>query len=657
MSAASADHLRPPMKRIIFLLIFFCFLAPSHAATQVLGTERAFLYDPESSLDIETVTAAAFTPYRKDLSLGFKKGAIWIRLVIRASPIAEDSKPPLPARADTLRDKLVLRVGPHSLDRIEFYEKVEGNWIRQLAGALHPEQTPICLDDFHCFYLHVNPSAAATIYLRIETDLLMIVQADVMQPDALIKAVTQRIWEVSISLTLAVGLFILGFLFYLKHRSALLQVYCLFQFSIVLFLFARNGLHGIFLPVMSAEHLQILNHLFYLMRVFLTVLIGWILVQPYQPVQSYKFLISCLLGICLIDAVLVLTGHASLALKFNFFIFMLNPFVQLYGVYQLKSMARQMRIILIGGYGLYILLVNVGFLIAFNIVTPFQDSPLFRQISDFRLNGIGVGIVFFWFILLEQSSREESKAAELITLRLEAAQAKSNEEKLKDRHTLIDILTHELKNPLGTIRFALASLKRNVAGDEDSSRRFKHIDLCVNRMNALIEHVARSSKIDRFENFDQKEKIEVIDLISELIDEYPETERFEISVEEDSSFNANREMLTVICENLISNAYKYADQSEKIKITVASCKAFVSMPDSGNDLDATCLEIRNAVGIYEAPEESRLFERYYRHPSAADLSGLGIGLSLVQAAAQKIGASVHYLHADGLVIFTVKVPN
>ena len=662
MTAAITDHLRQPMKRLIFLLIFFfCFWAPAHSATQELGIERAFFYDPESSFDIETVTGAVFTPYRNDLSLGFKKGAIWIRLVIPSSLIVE-SEPAQAARDNQARnntalDQLVVRVGPHSLDKIELYERDAGQWIHRLAGALHADQAPICLDDFHCFHVHVNPSAQATIYLRIETDLFMFVQADVMHPDALLHAVTKRIREMSISLTMAVGLFILGFLFFLKNRSVLLQVYCLFQFSIVLFLCARSGLHGVFLPGMSAEKLQILNHIFYLMRVFLTVLIGWVVVQPYQPVRSYQLLISSLLSLCLINVVLVIAGHISLALQLNFFVFMLNLYVQLYGVYRLKRMAKQTRTILMSGYAFFILMMGVGFLIAFNISTPFQYSPAFRQISDLRLNGISVGIVFFWFIVLEQSSREKSKAAEMITLRLEAAQAKSNEEKLNDRHTLIDILTHELKNPLGTIRFALASLKRTVVGDEDSSRRFKHIDLCVDRMNALIEHVARSSKIDRFENFDQREKIGAVDLISELIDEYPETDRFEIAIKDDASFDTNREMLTVICENLISNAYKYADHSEKIKITVASCQTFASPPDAEKNLNETCLEIRNAVGIYAAPEEGRLFERYYRHPNAVDLSGLGIGLSLVQAAAQKIGTKVHYLHADGWVIFTVKVPN
>jgi signal transduction histidine kinase len=121
-------------------------------------------------------------------------------------------------------------------------------------------------------------------------------------------------------------------------------------------------------------------------------------------------------------------------------------------------------------------------------------------------------------------------------------------------------------------------------------------------------------------------------------------------------------MLTVIFENLISNAYKYAHSKAKIKMTISSALSFNSLnryvaAEEKNNLYFTNFEISNAVGIYAAPDESRLFERYYRHPNTQDIPGLGIGLSLVQAAAQKIGASVHYFQEDGLVIFTVKVPN
>jgi hypothetical protein len=39
------------------------------------------------------------------------------------------------------------------------------------------------------------------------------------------------------------------------------------------------------------------------------------------------------------------------------------------------------------------------------------------------------------------------------------------------------------------------------------------------------------------------------------------------------------------------------------------------------------------------------------------LPGMGLGLSLVKAAAAKIGATVDYLHDEETVTFSVKVPN
>jgi signal transduction histidine kinase len=56
------------------------------------------------------------------------------------------------------------------------------------------------------------------------------------------------------------------------------------------------------------------------------------------------------------------------------------------------------------------------------------------------------------------------------------------------------------------------------------------------------------------------------------------------------------------------------------------------------------------------PDEARLFERYYRHPSFQNSPGMGIGLSLVHSAAQKMGAQVQYQKTDQDVVFEVRFP-
>ena len=227
---------------------------------------------------------------------------------------------------------------------------------------------------------------------------------------------------------------------------------------------------------------------------------------------------------------------------------------------------------------------------------------------------------------------------------MEAAQSKANQEKLQERRDLIDMLTHELKTPLSTIKFALASLKMTAKVHGESIERIQHIDASVNRMDAMIEHVALSNKIERHDVRDSAETISAQELMSVVMQEYQDADRFELSIQEGASFLADPHFLALIVENLVSNAVKYSTGG-KIKITI------------DNEVPAiTSFRISNRVAHERLPDENRLFERYYRHPSFQNSPGMGIGLSLVNSAAQKMGATVRYLQIDQDVIFEVRFP-
>jgi signal transduction histidine kinase len=469
-------------------------------------------------------------------------------------------------------------------------------------------------------------------------------------------AVTTRVTDLTVSMTLALCLLLVGMFLAWHGKTPLMVVYCLFQTSVIVFLATNNGYMQRLLPMVAPEGHSFLGQASLIVRYFLMVLAGWVVLVYHKPTRSYHLLCLGLALICATSMALLCLGHTQNALVLIMLLFCVNPLVQIYGVITCSAFEKGWRYrILLVAYGLVSILVVVGTVSMFGVVNnPNRESTLITG-GDWRLNGIFVGVVFFLVTLSEEISRRDDKARELETLRESAVNARTNAEKLKERSALIDMLTHELKTPLGTIQFSLATLKRAVAGDSESIQRIQRIDSSVKRMDDMIEHVANSNKIERSDLMLQRELMPARELIHEFMDEYSSQDRFELRIEPGAAFLSDRKMLSLLLENLISNAVKYSVDSTPILLTVSGQPAVTQGKSPAASW--TCFEICNEVAPDKVPDESRLFERYYRHPEVQNQPGMGIGLSLVLSAAQKIGAVVDYQRADQLITFTVRVPN
>ncbi|MDO9277412.1 MAG: 7TM-DISM domain-containing protein [Polaromonas sp.] len=627
------------MLRLVFLVVFALFQMPVSAAEPGYSVSQAYHRDTAADVSIDAVATRHFTPYEGPLRLGFESSAVWIEL----TPVPWTS----PADVGDAKNPPILRVGPHSLDQIEVYEFVAGQWARQLGGDQHTNKANICPDDYHCFALSPMKAPTSPVYVRIQTMGLMVIETEILRSDALMTVVAQRTGKITFSLTIAIVLLVFGVTLLAIERSILLLVYSVFQLAVVLFVVANVGLLAHLLPGWSTDNVDKISTVIFFARVALTALIGWALLEAHQPSETYKKMIMVMICLCFINLGLIYSEHSLNATRLNFFLFFINPLVQIYGILSCVNLSSVRRGIYVFCYGVNLVLIVIGSLFVFSNMTIGGPVGFFHSGNDWRLNGVIIGLIVFLVVLSEQRLRNSARLAELQTLRSISEQARANEDKLSERRALVDMLTHELKNPLGTIRFALASLKRQITGDSDSLQRLQRIDASVNRMDDLIEHVARSNKIERTEIMAQPESIPALDIVHELIQEYPDVDRFKISIQDDSVFKADRQMLIVILENLLSNAHKYAAFDEKIIVTVTT----------EADTGTTCFEISNAVAEDQEPDESRLFERYYRHPGVQNQPGMGIGLSLVQSAAQKIGATVLYRKENQRVIFTVRIPN
>ena len=637
------------MRQLFFYLLFALCHLPAVSQPLSLVAEKAYLKDAPSSMSIDKVATGDFRAYEGNLQMLFEATPVWVRLTLQALPKADADK--LIASGPQ-----VVRVGPHSLDHIELYENVAGKWVRQVAGDRHVSTRSVCPDDYHCFALNPDRTPTEPLYLRIQTPGLAPVDTNVFEGQAFMATVTSRVTAVTASLTVALGLLGIGIFLAWSRKTPLFYIYCLFQASVITFLAANTGLIERILPMVGPETHNFLGQASLIARYFFMLVAGWVLLSYHQPTRLYSRLVLGLTVVSLSSMTLLVLGHVQTALLLNLLIFYCIPLVHIYGIFSARLFVGSHRNILLAAYGANIFLLAIGTLSVLGGIANTRIHSAINTGGDWRLNGLFVGLVIFLIILSEEKSRRIDSQQEREALRRSSEQARSNEEKLNERSALIDMLTHELKNPLGTIQFSLATLRRAVTGDGESLQRISRIDASVKRMDDLIEHVADSNKIERSGFMTRPELMPAHELIQELIDDDPSLERFRLLIAPDAAFLADRKMLCLVLENLISNASKYSMAQTPINLGVTT-QAGASTPDATNERSWTCFEISNQVAPEQAPDESRLFERYYRHPGVQGLPGMGIGLSLVASAAQKIGAIVNFRQEGQQVFFTVRIPN
>ena len=191
----------------------------------------------------------------------------------------------------------------------------------------------------------------------------------------------------------------------------------------------------------------------------------------------------------------------------------------------------------------------------------------------------------------------------------------------------IDNMTHEFKTPLSTIRIAASVFMRDeyVSRDKRLSRYAQLIHQQYERLNEQVEKVLQISRIEKG-NFEvKKEKINLQDLLPDLINS-TRARTEELAGTLATSFPsrplplmADPVHLSNILHNLLDNAVKYSGQEPRIEVRgeIVKNTLSVSIADNGPGID---------------PEHrERLFEKFYRVPTGDvhDVKGFGLGLFYV----------------------------
>lgn len=224
----------------------------------------------------------------------------------------------------------------------------------------------------------------------------------------------------------------------------------------------------------------------------------------------------------------------------------------------------------------------------------------------------------------------------------------------QEKDDFIGIASHELKTPVTSIRSYVELLHEALvqAGDTENMDLTEKLEVQVGRLTDLMHTLLDTTRITGGQLVLQPETFSIDTLINERVEELEKTypsRRFIIHATP-APVTADKERITQVLLNFISNALKYSPETTEIivRTEVAGNEVTVSVEDFGKGI----------------PPESRyrVFDRFYRE-SENDVNtypGLGLGLyiasQIIKQHKGKIGVTGKPGHGS-VFSFTLPLPN
>ena len=201
------------------------------------------------------------------------------------------------------------------------------------------------------------------------------------------------------------------------------------------------------------------------------------------------------------------------------------------------------------------------------------------------------------------------------------------------RTDFIANVSHELKTPLAVIQNYASMLQNPAIEDEKQVEYAKNIVNASKRLTDLITNILKLNKLENQQIYPETTVYDLGEQICECMlnfEEVWEKKNLELDVkmEEDIHIKADAELMTLVWNNLFSNAVKFTEPGGKITIELKKeeGKVLVTVADTG-------------CGI--APEVGQhIFEKFYQGDTSHAVQGNGLGLALVKRVIDITGGEI-----------------
>lgn len=337
------------------------------------------------------------------------------------------------------------------------------------------------------------------------------------------------------------------------------------------------------------------------------------------------------------------------------------PFVLLVAYAMVKYQALNVKILSVEVFSA---LVTILFLAEFF---------LSLSLEEMALRFVALGLVVFFVIMLLRSVHGEVRKREKIeslnselqragkTLQKQNQELKESKEReikkaqevLKLKDEFVFIAAHELKAPVFAIKGFLELVEGEKKKVSKQGQEFLgNIREASEHLNKLVNDLLQVAREDAGTMKVTVVALDVLPIVKQVISEQLVIAKkrkitIEFEAKNHETVFADKDKLTEVITNLVSNAIKYNRDSGTIAISLErkQRRLFVSVADSGHGIPKD--------------QQAKIFGKFYRASGKATegVLGTGLGLFITKMLVEKMGGKIYFVSVEGKgTTFTFSLP-
>ena len=217
------------------------------------------------------------------------------------------------------------------------------------------------------------------------------------------------------------------------------------------------------------------------------------------------------------------------------------------------------------------------------------------------------------------------------------------------RSDFVANVSHELKTPLAVMQNYGTMLQKPGLTEEKRIEYAKAITESSRRLAELIANILKLNKLENQQIYPEKQVYNLGEQLCECLLNFESTwEKKEIEIdtdiEEEIFVESDAELLSLVWNNLFSNAMKFTEPGGAVTLTLKA------------DTDFAVVKVSD-TGCGISPEVGRhIFEKFYQGDTSHATQGNGLGLALVKRVIDIVGGDVSVSSEIGKgSIFTVRL--